>query len=224
MTSIINNFNQFIEHTNLKPSVTSKDIILLCNEAIQYSFFGVVVNPFFVKEAVKLLKNEKIKVISVCDFPLGVNKTKKKIAEAVKLVESGVDEIDMVANIKSITDYDYEFLAYEVRLIREEIPKNIILKVIIEVGLLTDEQIINSVKVVIDSKADFVKTSTGTSKNVTLEQFKLVAVTSENKIKLKASGGIRTLSDSWSFIEAGAHRIGTSSSVRIINEYLAQKS
>jgi len=224
MTSKKYNINKFIEHTNLKSSATEKDIIKLCDEAIRFSFYGVVVNPIFVKRAVKSLENEKIKIISVCDFPSGLNRTDKKILEANILADSRVDEIDMVANIEKITAHDFKSVANEIKLVRKEIPKNVILKVIIEAGLLTDEEIIDSVKAVIESEADFVKSSTGTTKNASLTQFKLIATTSSNKIRLKSSGGIKTLIDCHNFIDAGAHRIGTSSSIQIVKEYLSQRN
>ena len=218
MTSAITNLNQYIEHTNLKITATEDDIIQLCSEAIQFSFYGVVVNPNKVKQTVELLKNDEIKVISVCDFPLGINSTEDKISEALKIVDDGADEIDIVANINYIKDNDYQYISSEISLVRRKLPDYIILKVIIEAGLLSDEQIKNSVKAVIDCKADFVKTSTGKSKNASNEQFKQMVTASNGEIRLKAAGGIRTYSDCQRYITAGADRIGTSSSVSIIKE------
>jgi deoxyribose-phosphate aldolase len=218
MTFAITNLNQYIEHTNLNISATEDDIIQLCSEAIQLSFYGVVVNQKNVQQAVDLLKYENIKVISVCDFPLGVNSSEDKISEALKIVEDGADEIDLVANIDYIKDNDYEYITNEICLVRRELPDHIILKVIIEAGLLTDEQIRNSVKAIINSKADFLKTSTGMSKNASIDQFKQMVTAADRKIKLKAAGGIRTYSDCQRYITAGADRIGTSSSVSIIKE------
>lgn len=218
MTSKIPILNQYIEHTNLKLSATEDDIVQLCNEAIQFSFYGVVVNPSYVIKTVDLLRNKEIKVISVCDFPHGISSTDEKITESLKIVKDGADEIDMVANIGCISAGKYDYITNEIRLIRRELPDNVILKVIIEAGLLTDEQIRKTVQSVIDGNADFVKTSTGMSKNASLDQFKQMVIAANDKIRLKAAGGIRTYSDCQSYIKAGADRIGTSSSVSIINE------
>lgn len=219
----ISNINQYIEHTKLNPKTTENDIIQICNEAIKFSFWGVVTPPIFVHQAVELLKDENIKVISVCDFPLGLKSTNKKIKEVVKLANYGVNEIDMVANLEQLKNNNYGYVSKEIEFVRNELPKNIMLKVIIEAGLLTDSQIVDSVQAVVDGCADYVKTSTGTNKNTTLAQFKFMTKAANFRIKLKASGGISNFTDCSNFIEAGADRIGTSSAVSIMNEFISQR-
>lgn len=208
--------SKYIDHTSLSPDVSISKIKDLCKEAIDNEFMSVCVNPCFVSLCKNELKDSDVKVCTVVGFPLGANTLESKVFEAKDAINNGADEIDMVINISRLKNNDLDYVTSEIRAIKKAIGDNV-LKVIIETCLLSDEEKINACKCVIDGNADFVKTSTGfSSGGATIEDVKLLKKYSENKILVKAAGGIKTSKDMLDMIEAGANRIGTSRGVSLI--------
>ncbi len=218
MTSDIKNLERYLEHSLLTIDVTEKDILHLIKEAKEYQFYGVVVNPVWIKRARAELPDSPVKLISVCGFPLGASRTDVKVIEAINAVADGADEIDMVANIGWVIDNNFNAVKQEIKIIKENISDSTVLKVIIECSKLSVEQQREATTAVVNSGADFVKTSTGFFGGATVEQVKILKESSDNKIKIKASGGIKTLEQVVELIESGADRIGTSSSIEIITQ------
>ncbi len=215
---MIKNLNRYFDHALLYPEIDLKAIINLCREAKQYDMFGIAINPYWVSEAKKELTGSDVKIISVAGFPLSANRTDIKIAEAVKGVEDGADEIDMVANIGLLAMGEYKKAEDEIHSIRKALPDNILLKVIIEAPRISPEAQIEATKAVINGGAQYVKTATGFFGGATIEMVKRLYKVAENQIKVKASGGIKSLADMEALIDAGAERIGSSSSVAIMQE------
>lgn len=209
--------NKYIDHTNLKQDMSEQDLIKLVNEAKEYDFFSVCINPCWVKQASELLAGSNTKVCSVIGFPLGANTTNIKVLEAKEAIENGASEIDMVINVSKLKDKDYEYVYNEIKQIKEAIGNNV-LKVIIEACLLTDEEKTIACQIIMKAGADFVKTSTGMSTGgATVEDVKLFKEVVGDNTLIKAAGGVRTYEDAISMIEAGANRIGTSGGVKIVN-------
>jgi len=215
----IDNPNRYFDHSLLKPETDLKGIIRLCHEAMEYEFLGVAINPYWVIAAKKELAGSGVKIISVAGFPLSANRTDVKIFEAIKGIEDGADEIDMVANVGLLASGDYRTVEKEIAEVRKSLPDSIVLKVIIEAPRISPEAQINAVKAVINGGAQFVKTATGFFGGATVEIVKRLKDASAGQIKVKASGGIRTLNDTIALINAGADRIGSSASVEIMREY-----
>ncbi len=210
---------QYIEHTLLKQDATKNDLIKLFNEAKEHNFKGVCVNGCNVKLAKEALKNTMVKVVTVVGFPLGACISKVKAFEAQKAILDGADEIDMVINVQSIKDRDYEYTKQDIETVKHAIG-SVPLKVIIETDLLTKEEIKKACEIIKDAKADFAKTSTGFVKNgvgAKVEDIKIMKETLEgSNVKIKASGGIKTKEQAMALVEAGASRLGTSSGVQIV--------
>ena len=215
----MNNINTYIEHTLLKQDAKENELIKLFDEAKQYNFLGVCVNPCFVSMAKEYLKNTDVKIVTVIGFPLGANCSDVKAYETEKAVKDGADEIDMVLNVSKLKDKDYEYVKADIEAVRRACPNNI-LKVILETDLLTSEEIKKACEICIDAKADLVKTSTGFVKNgvgAKVEDVKLMYETvSSSGLKVKASGGIRDAEKAKALIDVGASRLGTSSGVAIV--------
>ncbi len=210
--------NQYIEHTLLKQEATKAEIKKLLDEAIEYKFLGVCVNPCYVKFACDYLKNSDIKIVTVIGFPLGQTTTEAKVLETIDAVKNGADEIDMVLNAGKLKDGEDNFIVNEISAIKGAcMGRN--LKVILETDLLTQEEIKHACELCIKGGADFVKTSTGFVKNgvgAKTEDVKLMYETVKAKgLGVKASGGIRDKETALKMIEAGATRLGTSSGVKI---------
>lgn len=210
--------NKYIEHTLLKQDATKSEITKLLDEAIEYNFLGVCVNPCYVKYAKDYLKNSDIKVVTVIGFPLGQTTTEAKVLETIDAVKNGADEIDMVLNVGKLKDNEDEFLVNEISAIKGACQgKN--LKVILETDLLNQEEIKHACELCIKGGADFVKTSTGFVKNgvgAKAEDVKLMYETVHAAgLGVKASGGIRDKESAEQMIKAGAARLGTSSGVKI---------
>lgn len=207
---------KYIDHTNLKMEATSKDIAKLCEEAIEYGFETVCVNPCYVNLAKELLENTNIGVCTVIGFPLGTSTPKVKQYEAIDAVENGADEIDMVINVGALKDKDYDYVKKEIEEIRDAIDGKI-LKVIIETALLTKEEIIKMTEICNETFVNFIKTNTGFSKRgVTLEDVQIINEYKNEVLEIKASGGVTTFKQMDELIKAGASRIGTSHSVEIV--------
>ncbi|RJS81520.1 deoxyribose-phosphate aldolase [Candidatus Bathyarchaeota archaeon] len=210
-----------IDSTNVKATATKKDIEKLCKEAKQYGFKCAVVNPIYVKLAAKLLKGTEVKICSTVGFPMGVSLTEIKALEAVKAVEDGAEELDMVINLSAMKNRDYEYVKNDIAAVVEakQLSNDIIVKVIIETAYLTRDEKVTACKLAKEAGADFVKTSTGLfGKGATVEDVKLMRQTVGEDMGVKAAGGIRTYADAVAMIEAGANRIGTSTAKAIIEE------
>jgi deoxyribose-phosphate aldolase len=209
---------KFIDHTLLKPDSTLNDIKRLCEEAIEYNFYAVCVAPSFVTFSKEILKDYGIKVATVIGFPLGNSSTKTKLFEANECIKLGADEIDMVINIGMLKSKNYNYVFNEISSVKNEIGDKI-LKVIIETSLLNQEEKVIASSLVKAAGADFVKTSTGFSQGgATKEDIELIKKVVGDDFGIKASGGIRTFQQAIDLIKAGATRIGTSSSVKIMEE------
>ena len=212
--------NKYIDHTNLKACATREDIKKLCDEAIEYQFASVCVNPYYVTLAKNLLEDTSISVCTVVGFPLGQNTIETKEFEAIRAVESGADEIDMVINIAALKNGDYDYVKEEIETIRDSI-EGITLKVIIETCYLTEEEIIKMTEICNETYVNFIKTSTGFGKyGARVEDVKLINDHKMDYLEIKAAGGIGTLADLEAMVDAGATRIGCSKSVEIMNEMI----
>ena len=213
---------KLIDHTLLKPDATEDDITRLCKEAKKYGFWSVCVNPAYVSLATKILRGSNVKVCSVVGFPLGANVSEVKAFEAEKAINDGASEIDMVINIGGLKSHDYELVERDIHKVVERakaLRKDTIVKVIIETGLLTEDEKVLACRLVKEAGADFVKTSTGlNSSGATIHDVKLLRKTVGPNFGVKASGGIKTYRNAIELVKAGANRIGTSSGVAIIGE------
>nr|WP_304618474.1 deoxyribose-phosphate aldolase [Mycoplasma sp. E35C] len=210
-------FNKLIDHTLLKPNATYEEIERLCHEAIEYDFFSVCVNPAYIKTAKKILEKTDVKVCTVVGFPLGQTFTEQKVYEAKTSIKAGADEIDMVINIPELIN-SCACVIDEIRQIKKVCGERV-LKVIVETALLTDEQIQKATLACIDGGADFIKTSTGFStRGASLNDINIMKEAAKDKILIKASGGISNARDLVEFVKAGADRIGTSRSVKLMQE------
>ena len=209
-------YNKLIDHTLLKQDATSEQIAKLCEEARQYDFMSVCVNPAYVPLASTLLNGSDVKVCTVIGFPLGMNLTKTKIEEAKLCISQGADEIDMVINVGMLKAGEDDYVREEIKLLKE-VAGSRVLKVIIETCLLTDEEKVRACILAKEAGADFVKTSTGFSTGgATAHDVKLMRDAVGPEMGVKASGGVRTHEDLLAMVEAGANRIGTSNGTKII--------
>lgn len=198
-----------VDHTLLKQIATMKDIEKICDDAIANNTASVCIPPVYVKQAKDYVKG-KMKICTVIGFPNGYNTTSTKVFETAQAVKDGADEIDMVINIGKVKENNYEYISNEINKIKEECNGKL-LKVIIETCLLTEDEKIKLCEVVSNSKADYIKTSTGFSTaGATLEDIILFKNHIKNGKKIKAAGGIKDFKDAQKFIEAGADRLGTS--------------
>ncbi len=210
------NIAKYIDHTNLKPFAKYEDIEKLCKEAIEYGFYSVCVNPFYVRFAKENLKNTQVKVCSVVGFPLGANTLKTKLTEATNASYDGADELDIVWNIGAFKSGKYNYVEEELKTIISY-TENCVHKIIVETAYLTEEEKIKAVEIVKNSGAEFIKTSTGFApKGANIADVKLFKTVSEGKLKVKAAGGIRDYKTAVEMIKAGADRIGTSHAIDII--------
>ncbi|CUU01682.1 deoxyribose-phosphate aldolase [Candidatus Kryptobacter tengchongensis] len=216
---IDDNIARMIDHTLLKPEATPKDIEKLCFEAIQYQFASVCVNPCYVKLASEILKGRKVKVCTVIGFPLGANRTETKVFETEKAIEDGAQEVDMVMNIGMLKAGYYDYVEHDIRAVVNVAHKhNVLVKVILETALLTDEEKVKACLLAKRANADFVKTSTGFSKGgATAGDVALMRRVVGSAMGVKASGGIRTYEEALQMIRSGADRIGASASVKIVS-------
>lgn len=214
----ISTFARYIDHTALLADTTQQTVEKLCKEAQDYGFASVCINPAHVKYAAKLLKGSSVKVCTVIGFPLGANTSSVKAFETTDAIINGAQEVDMVINIGAVKDGNYELVESDIKAVAEAAKKKALVKVIIETCLLTDEE---KVKVCIICKkigVEFVKTSTGFSKEgAKSSDVTLMKKTVGEAIEVKASAGIRTLDTMLEMIEAGAARIGTSSGISILS-------
>lgn len=209
---------QYIDHTVLKPTTTANDIDKLCEEAMQHSFFAVCVPPYYVQQAKDILKDTAIKVSTVIGFPLGYSTNKEQ--EILQAIENGADEVDMVHNIAAIKSSDYMYAEWEVKnCIATAHKHEVKIKIILETGLLSGEEIANCCQLYTKYNPDFIKTSTGFSETgATVEVIQQLKSLIPAHIGIKASGGIRNFAFAAELIAAGATRIGCSASVQILEQ------
>jgi deoxyribose-phosphate aldolase len=209
--------NRYIDHTLLSASATEADILQLCEEALEYNFYSVCVNSSYVSIAKQALGKSNVKICTVVGFPLGAMSTEAKIFEAKKAVEQGASEIDMVINIGRLKSKNHVAVLKDISNVKRAIGL-IPLKVILEISELSKNEMVKACEICIDAKADFLKTSTGFSKSgATLTAVKIMKKTVKDELKIKASGGIRDAETALKYIEVGAHRIGCSAGVAMMN-------
>jgi len=212
------NIAAMIDHTLLKPEATREQIEALCQEAKEYSFASVCVNPTWVSAANELLQGSGVMVCTVIGFPLGATTSETKAFETKNAIEHGADEVDMVINIGALKGHNDELVEKDIRAVVEAAKGKAHTKVIIETSLLTKEEKIRACELAVKAGADFVKTSTGFSTGgATAEDIALMRKTVGPNLGVKASGGVRSTEDVQKMIEAGATRIGASSSIAIVN-------
>jgi len=218
---------KLIDHTLLRPEATAEDIEKLCKEASQYGFYSVCVNPAWVATSKSLLRGTAVKVCAVVGFPLGAQSPNIKVLEARRALREGAQEVDMVINIGALKSKDDKLVARDIRGVVEAcIDAHAVCKVILETALLNDEEKVRGCQLAMKAGADFVKTSTGFSKaGATVEDVALMARTvAPRRLGVKAAGGIRTYADLLKMVEAGATRVGSSNSVKIVEEAMQQFS
>lgn len=219
-------FNKYFDHTLLKPDATEAQIMRLLAEAEEYDFAAVCVSGCYVSAAAEYLQDTDVKVAAVAGFPLGSMAMDAKAGEARTAIADGADEIDMVINIGAVKDGRWDYVRHEIALLAKICHEAkaadggpVLLKVILETCLLTDEEIILACKAAKHAGADFVKTSTGFGTGgATVHHVKLMKETVGDVMQIKASGGIRTLEDARAMIDAGADRLGCSASAAIMEE------
>lgn len=210
---------QYIDHTLLKTDATEKMIQKLIQEAKEYQFASVCINPCWVGYCQKHLQNDPVQICTVIGFPLGATTSSVKRYEAIEALEKGATELDVVMNIGHLKAKNHKKVLEDLKGVVEEAKNLASVKVIIETALLTLEEKILACELVKEAGAQFIKTSTGFSNTgATLEDVRLLYSKVQGELKVKASGGIRTLKDVKAFIDAGASRIGTSSGINIIRE------
>ena len=212
------NINSYIDHTLLKPTTVIAEIQQLCNEASGYSFAAVCVPPPLVTNAVKLLSGTSVKTATVIGFPFGYSNVHAKKAEILQAIKDEAHEFDMVINLVALRNNAWKYLESEIQSVLEIIRANDkVIKVIIESGILTDEEILKCCDIYGNAGVDFVKTSTGyAEKGATVEAVKLMRSHLPTNVRIKASGGIRTFAFAKELIDAGADRLGCSASVAIV--------
>ena len=210
--------SKYIDHTILKPTTLLSDIEKLCAEAKQYHFAAICIPPNFVKKAKVLTEGSAVKVATVIGFPFGYSAVEAKIAEILLAIVDGADELDVVINISAIKNNDWLYLANEINHIMPIIrSKNKVIKIIIESGILTDDEIIKCCEIYGLAGIDYLKTSTGyAEKGATVEAVKLLRLHLPDAVQIKASGGIRDYAFAKQLIDAGATRLGCSAGVAIV--------
>lgn len=209
---------RYIDHTLLKPDATRGEIEQLCKEAIQYHFYSVCVNSYWVELCARMLRGKDVKVCSVVGFPLGAMDSRSKSFETRNAIENGASEIDMVINVGALKSRDLTEVEEDIRWVRRACRSSTVLKVIIETCLLTDDEKVLACEISKKAGADFVKTSTGFSKGgATAADIALMRRVVGPEMGIKAAGGVRTFEDAKKMIESGATRIGASASVRIVS-------
>lgn len=215
------NLNKYIDHTVLKADTSKAKVQQIIDEAIQYDFMSVCINPTWVSFAAKQLATTDVKVCTVIGFPLGANTSAVKAFEAADAIKHGADEVDMVINIGAAKDGDWDLVESDIQAVVDA-SGDVLTKVIIETSLLTDEEKIKACQAAVRAGADFVKTSTGFSTaGATVSDIALMRQTVGPDMVVKASGGVRSIADAQAMIDAGATRLGTSNGVDIMKGNVA---
>lgn len=213
--------NKYIDHTVLKADTTQEKVQQIIDEAIQYDFMSVCINPTWVAYAAQKLADTGVKVCTVIGFPLGANTSVVKAYEASEAIKNGADEVDMVINIGAAKAGNWDLVASDIAAVVSA-ADGVTTKVIIETSLLTDEEKVQACQAAVKAGADFVKTSTGFSTaGATIDDIKLMRKTVGPDMGVKASGGVRSIADANAMIAAGATRLGTSNGVDIMKGNIA---
>lgn len=225
-TATAHDWASLIDHTLLKPEASESDIRKLCDEAAQFGFASVCVNPAWVKRASEFLRGTGVPVCTVIGFPLGATLPDVKAFEARRAIFDGAREVDMVINIGALKSGDDCAVEDDIRAVAQAAHENgVLLKVIIETALLTDEEKVRACLASKNAGADFVKTSTGFAKGgATVEDVSLMRRTVGSALGVKASGGVKGIDDARAMFEAGATRIGASVGVKIAQEAIGIRS
>jgi len=220
------NIVKIIDHTLLKADATREEIIKIIDEAKEYLFASVCINPTWVKTAAELLADTpEVKVCTVIGFPLGASTSETKAFETKNAIENGADEVDMVINIAALKDQQDELVEKDIHAVVEAAKGKALVKVIIETCLLTNEEKVRACELAVKAGADFVKTSTGFSTGgATVADIRLMRQTVGPDVGVKASGGVRSREDALAMVEAGATRIGASSGVSIAKGELSNNN
>lgn len=215
------NLNKYIDHTVLKADTPKAKVQQIIDEAIQYDFMSVCINPTWVSFAAEKLAATDVKVCTVIGFPLGANMSAVKAFEASEAIKNGADEVDMVINIGAAKDGDWDLVESDIQAVADA-SGDVLTKVIIETSLLTDEEKVKACQAAVRAGADFVKTSTGFSTaGATVADIALMRQTVGPDLGVKASGGVRSIADAQAMIDAGATRLGTSNGVDIMKGNVA---
>lgn len=214
------NLAPYFDHTTLKPDTTVAGIEQLCRDARECGFAAVCVPPFFVKKAVQLLKDTKIQVATVVGFPMGYSTTAAKVEEIKRAIDEGAREVDVVINLCAVKSADWNYVRNDIeRMIAATHLKGRVIKIILETGMLTEAEISKLAEICNELKPDYVKTSTGfNGPGASVEVVQSLRKLINQKIQIKASGGIRDQATAQAMISAGADRLGSSSSVLIVKE------
>lgn len=212
------NYNKMIDHTVLKADTPLETVKRICDEAMEYGFASVCINPCHVAYCADYLKNSDVNVCTVIGFPLGANTSAVKAFETKDAIANGADEIDMVMNIGALKDKNYDLVRDDVKAVVEA-ANGTLVKVILETCLLTEDEIKKACELCVEAKADYVKTSTGFStRGATIEDVQIMKAAVQGKAKVKAAGGVRTHEDMVKIVEAGADRIGTSAGCSLVEK------
>lgn len=213
------NIAQFIDHTILKPTTTLAEIEKVCEEALEYGFAAVCVPPYYVRDASQVLEKRKVKLATVIGFPFGYSHYKAKRKEIKEALKDGADELDMVMNIAAFKSNDMAYLEKEIEEITSVVKENgKVLKLIIESGILTNDEIIKCCELYKHFPIDYMKTSTGyADKGASVEAIEIMRRHLPSTMQIKASGGIRTYEFAKQLVDAGATRLGCSAGVAIVN-------
>jgi deoxyribose-phosphate aldolase len=219
------NISSYIDHTILKPTTLLAEIEKVCDEAKQYEFAAVCVPPPFVKKSKELLQGTNVKVTTVIGFPFGYSAVEAKLAEILLAMVDGADELDVVINIMAIKNNDWLYISNEINHIIPVVKsKEKTIKIIVESGVLTQDELLKCCELYGASGIDFLKTSTGyAEKGATVEAVRLMRENLPGQVQIKASGGIRTYEFARQLIAAGATRLGCSASVAIIKQQAASE-
>ena len=212
------NYNKMIDHTVLKADTPLETVKRICDEAMEYGFASVCINPCHVAYCADYLKDSDVNVCTVIGFPLGANTSAVKAFETKDAIANGADEIDMVMNIGALKDKNYDLVRDDVKAV--VIAANgTLVKVILETCLLTEDEIKKACELCVEAKADYVKTSTGFStRGATIEDVRIMKEAVHGKAKVKAAGGVRTPEDMVKIVAAGADRIGTSAGCSLVKK------
>ena len=212
------NYNKMIDHTVLKADTPLETIKRICDEAMEYGFASVCINPCHVAYCADYLKDSDVNVCTVIGFPLGANTSAVKAFETKDEIANGADEIDMVMNIGALKDKNYDLVRDDVKAVVEA-ANGTLVKVILETCLLTEDEIKKACELCVEAKADYVKTSTGFStRGATIEDVRIMKEAVHGKAKVKAAGGVRTPEDMVKIVAAGADRIGTSAGCSLVKK------
>lgn len=212
------NYNKMIDHTVLKADTPLETVKRICDEAMEYGFASVCINPCHVAYCADYLKDSDVNVCTVIGFPLGANTSAVKAFESKDAIANGADEIDMVMNIGALKDKNYDLVRDDVKAVVEA-ANGTLVKVILETCLLTEDEIKKACELCVEAKADYVKTSTGFStRGATIEDVRIMKEAVHGKAKVKAAGGVRTPEDMVKIVAAGADRIGTSAGCSLVKK------